>query len=65
MIKHGTCRVVPHSSVFTAKKPIKMTYSYNKLSASSLNIIRELLNVKTGYSRMDDVSMTKDRSLFK
>jgi hypothetical protein len=57
--------VVPDSSVFTARKPIKMTYSYHKLSVSSLNIIRELLNMKTGYSRMDDVSMTKDRSLFK
>jgi hypothetical protein len=34
--------VVPDSSVFTAIKPIKMTYSYNKLSVSNLNIIREL-----------------------
>jgi hypothetical protein len=58
--------MVPDSSVFTATKPIKMTYSYNKLSVSSLNIIRELQNMKkTGYSRMHDVSMTKDRSLFK
>jgi hypothetical protein len=57
--------VVPDSSVFTAKKPIKMTYIYNKLSASSSNIIREALKHKTGYSQMDDVSMTKDQSLFK
>jgi hypothetical protein len=57
--------VVPDSSVFTARKPIKMTYSYNKLSVSNLNIIRELSNMKSGYSRMHDVSMTKDRSLFK
>jgi hypothetical protein len=57
--------VVLDSSVFVARKPIKMTYSYNKLSISSSNIIRELLNMKTGYNRMDDVSMTKDRSLFK
>jgi hypothetical protein len=41
-IKPGTCRVAPDSSVFAARKPVKMTYSYNKLSASSLNIIREL-----------------------
>jgi hypothetical protein len=47
-----------------AKKPIKMTYSYNKLSVSGLNIIRELYNKEPGYSRMHDVSMTKDRSLF-
>jgi hypothetical protein len=42
-----------------------MTYSYDKLSASTSNIIRELLKHKTGYSRTDDVSMTKDRFLFK
>jgi hypothetical protein len=46
-IKPRTCRVVPDSSVFTAKKPIKMTYSYNKLSVSNLNVIRELLNMKS------------------
>jgi hypothetical protein len=57
--------VVPDSSVFTARKLIKMTRSYNKLSVSSLNIIRELKNMKTGYSRMHDISMMKDRSLFK
>jgi hypothetical protein len=32
----------PYSSVFTAMKPIKMTYSYNKLSVGNLSIIREL-----------------------
>jgi hypothetical protein len=54
-----TCRVVPDSSIFTARKPIKMIYSYNKLSISSLNSIREMLNMKTWNSRMDDVSMMK------
>jgi hypothetical protein len=34
--------VVPDSSVFMARKPIKMTYSYNKLLASNLNIIWKL-----------------------
>jgi hypothetical protein len=34
--------VVPDGSVFTATKPIKMTYSYNKLSVSNWNIIWEL-----------------------
>jgi hypothetical protein len=57
--------VVPDSSIFTARKPINMIYSYSKLSISSSNIIRELQNMKTGYSRMDDVSMSKDWSLFK
>jgi translation initiation factor 2B subunit (eIF-2B alpha/beta/delta family) len=57
--------VVPDSSIFTARKPIKMIYSYNKLSISSSNIIRELQNMKIGYSRMNDVSMTKDQSLLK
>jgi hypothetical protein len=42
-----------------------MTYSYNKLSVVNLNIIRELQSMKQGYSRMHDVSMTKDRSLSK
>jgi hypothetical protein len=32
---------LPDSSVFIAIKPIKMTYSYNKLFVSNLNIIRE------------------------
>jgi hypothetical protein len=40
--KPGTCRVVPDNSAFTTRKPNKKTYSYNKLSVSSLNIIREL-----------------------
>jgi hypothetical protein len=44
-IKPGTGRVVPDSSVFTATKPIKMTYSYNKLSIGKLSIIRELENM--------------------
>jgi hypothetical protein len=39
--KPETCRVVPESSVFTATKPIKTTYSYNKLSFGNLNIIRD------------------------
>jgi hypothetical protein len=34
--------MIPDSSVFTAREPIKMTYSYNKLFVSNLNIIREL-----------------------
>jgi hypothetical protein len=42
-----------------------MTYSYNKLSVNNLSIIRELSNMKPGYSQMHDVSMTKDWSLFK
>jgi hypothetical protein len=42
-IKPETCRVVPDSSVFMAKKPIKTTYSYNKLSVDNLNIIQELI----------------------
>jgi hypothetical protein len=41
-----------------------MTYSYKKLSASKLETIRELQSVKTEYSQTDDVSVTKDRSLF-
>jgi hypothetical protein len=45
--KLGTCRMVPDSSVFTARKPIEIIYSYNKLSISSSNIIRELLNMTT------------------
>jgi hypothetical protein len=32
MPKLGTCRVVPDSSIFAARKPCKMTYSYEKLS---------------------------------
>jgi hypothetical protein len=35
--------VVPDSSVFMAKKPLKTTYSYNKISVGNLNIIRELI----------------------
>jgi hypothetical protein len=53
-----------------------MTYSYNKLSANKLNIIRELIKhvtryrrelIKhvTRYRRIHDVSMMKDQSLFK
>jgi hypothetical protein len=42
MPKLGTCRVVPDSSIFAAKKPYKMTYSYEKLSANKLETIREL-----------------------
>jgi hypothetical protein len=40
--KLGTCRVIPDSSIFTARKPCEMTYSYEKLSASKLEAIREL-----------------------
>jgi hypothetical protein len=36
----GWYQTVP---VFTAIKPVRMTYSYNKLSVSNSNIIRELL----------------------
>jgi hypothetical protein len=63
--KLGTCRVVPDSSIFTARKPIKVIYSYNKLSINSSNSIRELLYMKTWNSRMDGVSMMIDQSLFK
>jgi hypothetical protein len=45
--KLGTCRVVPDSSIFTAGKPIKVIYSYNKLSINSSNSIREQLYMKT------------------
>jgi hypothetical protein len=34
--KLGTCRVVPDSSIFTARKTSEMTYSYKELSASRL-----------------------------
>jgi hypothetical protein len=34
--------VVPDGSIFTARKPCEMTYSYEKLSASKLETIREL-----------------------
>jgi hypothetical protein len=44
--KLGTCRVVPDSSIFTAKKPSEMTYSYKELSASKLETIRELQSAK-------------------
>jgi hypothetical protein len=37
---------VPDSSVFTATKPIKTTYSYNKLSVGNLSIMRELQSMK-------------------
>jgi hypothetical protein len=47
-IKPGTFWLVPDSSVFTATKPIKTTYSYNKLSVGKLNIIRELKTCKQG-----------------
>jgi hypothetical protein len=35
--------VVPDSSVFKATKPVRATYSYNKLSASNPNVIWELI----------------------
>jgi hypothetical protein len=38
--------VVPDSSIFTVVKPREMTYSYDKLSASKLETIREIKNVK-------------------
>jgi hypothetical protein len=38
--------VVPDSSIFTARKPCEMTYSYRKLSASKLETIWELQSVK-------------------
>jgi hypothetical protein len=44
--KLGTCRVVPDSSIFAARKPSEMTYSYKELSASKLEIIRELQSAK-------------------
>jgi hypothetical protein len=43
LIKPRTCRVVPDSSVFTATNPVRTTYSYNKLSVSNPNVIRELI----------------------
>jgi hypothetical protein len=57
--------VVPDSSIFAAIKRCMMTYSYDKLSVERLKIIQELLEHKKEHSRMDDVSMTIDRSLFK
>jgi uncharacterized protein YigE (DUF2233 family) len=49
--------VVPDSSVFTAIKPVRTRYSYNKLSVNNSNIIRELIkHVNRG---MYDVSMMK------
>jgi hypothetical protein len=44
--KLGTCRVVPGSSIFTARKPCDMTYSYEKLSANELETIQELQSAK-------------------
>jgi hypothetical protein len=38
--------VVPDSSIFTARKPSEMTYSYGELSANKLEIIRELQSAK-------------------
>jgi hypothetical protein len=38
--------VVTDSSIFTARKPIKVIYSYNKLSINGSNSIRELLYMK-------------------
>jgi hypothetical protein len=46
MPKLGTCRVVPDSSIFTAKKPNGITHSYKKLSADKLKAIRELIKRK-------------------
>jgi hypothetical protein len=34
--KLGTCRVEPDSSIFTAREPSEMTYSYKELSANEL-----------------------------
>jgi hypothetical protein len=42
MPKLGTCRVILDSSIFAARKPYEMTYSYEKLSANKLETIREL-----------------------
>jgi hypothetical protein len=44
--KLGTCRVVPDSSIFTARKSSEVTYSYKELSASKLETIRELQSTK-------------------
>jgi hypothetical protein len=57
--------VVPDSSIFAARKPYKVTYSYEKLSVNRFERDSGSLEYKTEHSRMDDVSMTKDRSLFK
>jgi hypothetical protein len=52
--------VVPGSSIFTARKPNEMTYSYKELSASKLKPFGsfKVQNV------IGDVSMTIDQSLF-
>jgi hypothetical protein len=64
MPKLGTCRVVPDSSIFVARKPCEMTYSYEKLSANKLENHSGALKRKIEHSRTDDVSMMIDRSLF-
>jgi hypothetical protein len=46
MPKFGTCQVVPDSSIFAARKPCEVTYSYEKLSVNRLKIIRKLQNIK-------------------
>jgi hypothetical protein len=42
-----------------------MTYSYEKLSVNRLKTHSGTLKRETKHSRMDDVSMMKDLSLFK
>jgi hypothetical protein len=39
--------MVPDSSVFAARKPIKMIYSYNKLSVSNLKYHSGVLKHET------------------
>jgi hypothetical protein len=49
--------VVPDSSIFTAKKPSKMTYSYVELSVKESQPSGPLQRKKE-HCRMDDVSVT-------
>jgi hypothetical protein len=49
--------VVPDSSIFTAKKPSKMTHSYVELSVKEPQTFGPLQREKEN-CRMDDVSMT-------
>jgi hypothetical protein len=46
-------------------KPCEVTYSYEKLSVNRLKKHSGALKRETKHSRIDDVSMTRDRSLFK
>jgi hypothetical protein len=50
--------VVPDSSIFTAKEPNGITYSYVKLSVKKPQPFGETAKGKKEHCRMDDVSVT-------